>query len=314
MNTQEILSKLHISELGQMQKDASAAVLHTDRDVVILAPTGSGKTLAYLLPLVQRLDAAIEEVQAVVIVPSRELALQSNDVFRSMGCGLRSMCLYGGRPTMDEHRAIQKVRPQVIFATPGRLNDHLDKQNLAASDVRWLVIDEFDKCLRMGFRAEMEKAVDGLPTVERRILLSATDAEEMPRFVRMGRTERVDYLDEEETTPDRIGLYVVHSPEKDKLNTLDMLLRDFGAQQTIVFLNYRDGVERTAKFLTEKGYVVSAFHGGLDQRQREEAIYRFANRSANILVSTDLASRGLDIPDVENIVHYNLPEIGRAHV
>ena len=208
---------------------------------------------------------------------------------------------------MDEHRAIQKVRPQVIFATPGRLNDHLDKQNFSASDVRWLVIDEFDKCLRMGFRAEMEKAVDGLPTVERRILLSATDAEEMPRFVRMGRTERVDYLDEEETTPDRIGLYVVHSPEKDKLNTLDMLLRDFGAQQTIVFLNYRDGVERTAKFLTEKGYVVSAFHGGLDQRQREEAIYRFANRSANILVSTDLASRGLDIPDVENIVHYNLP-------
>lgn len=307
MNTQEILAKLHISELGQMQKDASAAVLHTDRDVVILAPTGSGKTLAYLLPLVQRLDAAIEEVQAVVIVPSRELALQSNDVFRSMGCGLRSMCLYGGRPTMDEHRAIQKVRPQVIFATPGRLNDHLDKQNFSASDVRWLVIDEFDKCLRMGFRAEMEKAVDSLPTVERRILLSATDAEEMPRFVRMGRTERVDYLDEEETTPDRIGLYVVHSPEKDKLNTLDMLLRDFGSQQTIVFLNYRDGVERTAKFLTEKGYVVSAFHGGLDQRQREEAIYRFANRSANILVSTDLASRGLDIPDVENIVHYNLP-------
>lgn len=307
MNTQEILAKLHISELGQMQKDASAAVLHTDRDVVILAPTGSGKTLAYLLPLVQRLDAAIEEVQAVVIVPSRELALQSNDVFRSMGCGLRSMCLYGGRPTMDEHRAIQNVRPQVIFATPGRLNDHLDKQNFSASDVRWLVIDEFDKCLRMGFRAEMEKAVDSLPTVERRILLSATDAEEMPRFVRMGRTERVDYLDEEETTPDRIGLYVVHSPEKDKLNTLDMLLRDFGSQQTIVFLNYRDGVERTAKFLTEKGYVVSAFHGGLDQRQREEAIYRFANRSANILVSTDLASRGLDIPDVENIVHYNLP-------
>lgn len=307
MNTQEILAKLHISELGQMQKDASDAVLHTDRDVVILAPTGSGKTLAYLLPLVQRLDAAIEEVQAVVIVPSRELALQSNDVFRSMGCGLRSMCLYGGRPTMDEHRAIQKVRPQVIFATPGRLNDHLDKQNFAASDVRWLVIDEFDKCLRMGFRAEMEKAVDSLPTVERRILLSATDAEEMPRFVRMGRTERVDYLDEEETTPDRIGLYVVHSPEKDKLNTLDMLLRDFAAQQTIVFLNYRDGVERTAKFLTENGYVVSAFHGGLDQRQREEAIYRFANRSANILVSTDLASRGLDIPDVENIVHYNLP-------
>ena len=307
MNIENTLQKLRISELNAMQQDTMNAILHSDKDVVVLAPTGSGKTLAYLLPIASRLDAALDEVQAVVIVPSRELALQSHEVFRSMGSGMRSACLYGGRPTMDEHRAIMRTRPQIVFATPGRLNDHIDKLNFSVEHVHWLVIDEFDKCLRMGFRAEMQKAVESLPNVERRILLSATDAEEMPRFVRMARTERIDYLKGDDQTPDRIGLYTVHSPEKDKLDTLSRLLRTLGDSQTIVFMNFRDGVERVAAFLTHEGFTVSAFHGGLDQRQREEAVYRFANGSANILVGTDLASRGLDIPDVENIIHYNLP-------
>lgn len=307
MNIEDSLQKLHIEELNAMQQDTMKAVLHTDRDVVVLAPTGSGKTLAYLLPIASRLDAACDEVQAVVIVPSRELALQSHEVFQKLGSGMRSACLYGGRPTMDEHRAILRTRPQMVFATPGRLNDHIDKQNFSVSQVKWLVIDEFDKCLRMGFRAEMQKAVESLPNVERRVLLSATDAEEMPQFVRMGRTERVSYLDDSEQTPDRIRLYTVHSPEKDKLGTLGAMLRGFGTGRTIVFMNYRDGVERTAAYLRSEGFIVSMLHGALDQREREEAVYRFANGSANILVGTDLASRGLDIPDVENIVHYNLP-------
>lgn len=307
MNIEDTLRKLRIDELNAMQQDTMHAVLHTDRDIVVLAPTGSGKTLAYLLPIASRMDAQNDKVQVVVIVPSRELALQSHEVFQSMGSGMRSACLYGGRPTMDEHRAIMRTRPQIVFATPGRLNDHIDKLNFTTDSVRWLVIDEFDKCLRMGFRAEMQKAVESLPTVERRILLSATDTEEMPRFVRMGRTERVDYLDTDEQTPDRISLYTVHSPEKDKLLTLLRLLRSLGDEKTIVFLNYRDGVERTAAFLRSEGCVVSMLHGALDQREREEAVYRFANASTNILVGTDLASRGLDIPDVNNIIHYNLP-------
>ena len=290
-----------------MQEATLSAILHTDRDVVVLAPTGSGKTLAYLLPIATRLDANLDAVQAVVIVPSRELALQSCEVFRSMGTGLRPIALYGGRATMDEHREVMRLRPQIVFATPGRLNDHIAKANFSTENVHWLVLDEFDKCLRMGFRAEMQTAIDGLPSVERRVLLSATDAEEMPRFVRMGRTERVDFLDADEQTPDRVSLFVVKSPEKDKLLTLAKLLKGLGDVQSIVFLNYRDGVERVAKFLADEGFALSSFHGGLDQRQREEAIYRFANKSVNVLVGTDLAARGLDIPDVANIIHYNLP-------
>lgn len=307
MNIDTTLHKLRIDELNAMQQDTIDAVLHSDKDVVVLAPTGSGKTLAYLLPIATRLDPKIDEVQAVVIVPGRELAMQSNDVFRRMGTGLRSECLYGGRPTMDEHRTIMRTRPQIVFCTPGRLNDHIDKLNFSVDDVRWLVIDEFDKCLRMGFRAEMQKAIESLPNVERRVLLSATDAEEMPSFVRMGRVERVDYRTGDEQTPDRIGLYTVKSPEKDKIHTLSRMLRAFGGEQSIVFMNYRDGVERVSKFLSDEGFAVSSLHGGLDQRQREEAVYRFANQSVNVLVGTDLAARGLDIPEVNNVIHYNLP-------
>lgn len=307
METEKILQKLRIESLNDMQHAAADAILHTDKDVVVLAPTGSGKTLAYLLPLVQRLDPQSDELQAVVIVPGRELALQSHEVFQSMGSGLRSMALYGGRATMDEHRVLRRVRPQVVFATPGRLNDHVDKLNLVPDSVSWLVIDEFDKCLRMGFRLEMEKALKSLPAVRRRVLLSATDAEELPAFVRMGRTVRVDYLPDDEQTSDRIGLYTVQSPERDKLETLRRLLCSFGEASTIVFMNFRDGVERVCEYLRREGFVVSEFHGGKDQREREESLHRFANGSANILVGTDLAARGLDIPGVENIVHYNLP-------
>lgn len=289
-----------------MQRKTAEAVLHSENDVVVLSPTGSGKTLAYLLPLVQMIDKDNDNVQAVVIVPGRELALQSHEVFSSMGCGLKSMCLYGGRTTMDEHRVLRKKNPQVLFVTPGRLNDHLDKGNVVADFVKFLVIDEFDKCLKMGFHEEMKAISAKLPYVERRVLLSATDADEIPGFVNMGRTERIDFLSAD-LISDRINQFVVQSPGKDKLDTLFNLLCCFGNSSSIVFLNYRESVERVSDFLTDKGFTVSSFHGGKDQNAREDAVYRFSNGSANILVGTDLASRGLDIPNVDNIVHYHLP-------
>lgn len=306
MNIETIISKLGI-EPNPMQEEAFQAILHSDKDVVVLSPTGSGKTLAYLLPLVQRLDTMSNNVQAVILVPGRELARQSLDVLKSLGSGLRAMALYGGRPTMDEHRELRQVRPQIVFATPGRLNDHLEKANFDTSQVQWIVIDEFDKCLEMGFQDEMARVIEKLPNIRRRLLLSATETEAIPRFVNMGRTQRIDYRTEDEQTNDRVKLFTVRSPQPDKLETLAQLLRSFQGS-TIVFLNYRDSVERTASYLREQGFELSWYHGGLEQRQREEALYRFVNASANVLISTDLASRGLDIPDVDNIVHYHLPE------
>ena len=303
----KILNKLGI-ELNDMQQDALRAIQHGNQDVVVLSPTGSGKTLAYLLPLSQLVDAADDEPQAIVVTPGRELALQSSTVLKNMGSGLRAMACYGGRSTMDEHRVLRQVRPQIIFGTPGRLNDHLDKGNFSPYHIKYLVIDEFDKCLEMGFQDEMSRLVKSLPGLRRHFLLSATESEEIPRFVHMGKVEKLDYRMDEEQVPARVHIYTGMSPEKDKLESLSLLLRSLGDTSTIVFLNYRDSVERTNRYLADQGFSTAFFHGGLEQKEREAALYRFSNGSANVFVSTDLASRGLDIPDIDNIIHYHLPE------
>lgn len=314
MNIDEIINKLGIDYLNDMQVDVSNAILHSDKDVVVLSPTGSGKTLAYLLPLVQRLDLHSDDLQAVVLVPGRELALQSSNVLKDMRCGIRTMSLYGGRPAMEEHRELRKVMPQIVFATPGRINDHLEKGNVSADTVKWLIIDEFDKCLEMGFQKEMSRVLEKLPNIDRRILLSATDSDSIPHFVNMGRTVKVDYVNEDEQISDRVKVYKVLSPDKDKLETLNKLLCHLGGESAIVFLNYRDSIERTADYLCSKGFYVSSFHGGMEQKQREDSLYKFSNGSSNILVSTDLASRGLDIPDIDNIIHYHLPESEEGYI
>lgn len=309
----KILDKLGI-QLNPMQEETMHAVLHGNKDVVVLSPTGSGKTLAYLMPLVQLIDPKVNEPQLVVVTPGRELALQSTEVLKSMGTGLRTMACYGGRAAMDEHRVMNKVLPQVIFGTPGRLIDHLVKGNFSAEHVKYLVIDEFDKCLEMGFQDEMGRLIASLPYLERHFLLSATEAEEIPRFVHMGRVETIDYRMDEEQVPERIRIYQVKSPQKDKLETLAQLLLSLGDESSIVFLNYRDSVERTNEFLRSRGFATSAFHGGLEQHEREDALYKFSNGSANIFVSTDLGARGLDIPDIDNIIHYHLPECEDSYI
>ena len=263
MDIEKALSKLGITALNEMQQHTAEAILGSDGDVVLLSPTGTGKTLAYLLPLLQLLDNGSEQVQALVITPGRELALQSDQVLKSMACGIRSTACYGGRTAMDEHKVLKEVRPQLVFGTPGRLNDHLDKENISCYGIQYLVIDEFDKCLQMGFHNEMQRLIKALPGLKRRILLSATNAEQIPQFVNMSKKGTlIDFLDDDEQTSERVTLYEVHSPQKDKLDTLRQLLLSFGDESSIVFLNYRDSVERVNSYLLEQGFVTSCFHGG----------------------------------------------------
>ena len=314
MTIEALTQKLHLT-LNAMQTAVCDELLqHTD-NLMVLSPTGSGKTLAYLLPLTQLLDAQSNQVQAVVVVPGRELALQSATVLKDMGCGLRGMACYGGRATMDEHRKLREVQPQIVFATPGRLNDHLQKGNIDTHAIRYLFIDEFDKCLEMGFHDEMQQLIGLLPKAIRSVLLSATPAEELGSQTLVTRFFKVlNFLPEDEQVSQRVTIYRLQSEEKDKLPTLRQLLLSFQGASTIVFLNYRDAVERVATYLREQGFVVSHFHGGMEQRRREDALYRFSNGSASILVSTDLAARGLDIPNIANIVHYHLPETEDGYV
>lgn len=307
MEKNKILDKLGI-DLNPMQKASCKEILQTNKDIVLLSPTGTGKTYAYLIPLVQLVDVQSDNVQAVVLVPSRELAKQTMNVVTEMKCGVRAMALYGGRSTMDEHRLIRDTKPQLIFATPGRINDHLDKNNFESSEIQLLVIDEFDKCLELGFQEEMQQTIAKLPFVKRRILLSATDSDIIPDFVNLNRVTRLDYRYDNESDVTRIHFYHLRSSEKDKLHLLSQLLLLLGNQSSIVFLNYRESVDRVASFLSSMGFGIAAFHGGLEQKERESALYKFSNGSANIFISTNLAARGLDIPDVDNIIHYHLPE------
>lgn len=313
MKTNDILDNLKIEQLNPMQETVGR-VYESCRSLIVLSPTGSGKTLAFLLPLVQGLSASTEAVQAVVLVPSRELALQIEGVFKAMNTGFKVMSCYGGRPAMDEHRTMKSLKPAVIIGTPGRMNDHLHKGNFGVEEIRTLVIDEFDKCLEFGFQEEMAEVVGQLPALKKRVLLSATDAEEIPRFTGMAEgeagVEKLDFLTEGGVSS-RLTLQQVLSPQKDKLDTLYRLLCTVAYKPTLVFVNYRESVDRVVGYLKSKKFPCEAFHGGMEQPDRERALYKFRNGSSPVLVSTDLAARGLDIPGVENVVHYHCRSMKR---
>ncbi len=310
----QALSNLKIDTLNPMQ-EAAIDAWKEGKDLILLSPTGSGKTLAYLLPLLETLKPEVKGVQAVVLVPSRELALQIDQVFKSMNTPYKAMSCYGGRPAMEEHRTMKGMEPSIIIGTPGRMNDHLSKQNFDASTVKTLVIDEFDKCLEFGFQEEMATVIGQLPKLERRYLLSATESEEIPQFTGMNRTTRLNFLDTEEELSERIHIYKVMSPIKDKLETLYKLLCTLGSESTLVFCNHRESVDRVGKYLQSQKLPCGIFHGGMEQEDRERSLYKFRNGSCHVLISTDLAARGLDIPDIDHIVHYHMPiqEDGYIH-
>mgnify|MGYP003306965713 CR=1 FL=1 len=306
------LGKLAITELTPMQEEALTAC-RQHRDVILLSPTGTGKTLAYLLPLIERMQVGVAGVQAIVIVPSRELALQIDTVWRSMALPWKAMSVYGGRAAMDEHRSMKGIAPSVIIGTPGRLNDHLEKGNIDAHAVATLIIDEFDKCLELGFQGEMQEVIEKLPAVRNRCLTSATDMEEIPLFTGVRRPLKIDYLDAAQGES-RVSTYVVHSESKDKLHTLYKLLCALGGGQAIVFCNHRESVDRVGGYLSEQKLAHEVYHGGMDQELRERALYKFRNGSSNVLISTDLAARGLDIPEMQHVIHYHLPGSEEAYI
>ncbi|MDE6634607.1 MAG: DEAD/DEAH box helicase, partial [Bacteroidaceae bacterium] len=289
--------KLGIQDLNVMQQDMMQAFRKHD-NLVLLSPTGSGKTLAYLLPLFEMLRADDSGLQAMVIVPSRELALQTLKVVKDSGTPLRASAVYGGHPAMEESRSMRGIRPQLVVGTPGRLLDHLQKGNIDAGGIRTIILDEFDKCLEMGFREEMAHVFSYLRGVSKRVLLSATDDSEITGF--LPSAVRLDYLDESSRT-ENVEPFVVKSPEKDKLETFRALLLARGQESSLVFVGYRESVERIAKYLRSEGFIISAMHGAMEQKNRERELYRFLEGSTNVFVCTDLASRGLDIPALDNV-------------
>ena len=300
---QDALRKLNIDALNTMQM-AALAHCRANSSMVLLSPTGTGKTLAFLLPLLERLDQRRSGVQAVIILPSRELARQVFEVWRAMATPFQMTALYGGRPLEQEVASLGGASTSVIVGTPGRLLDHLNRSSFAVDKCTHLVIDEFDKCLEMGFRDEMSKLIDKLPAVTSRFLLSATDADEIPQFAGTADVEKLDYRGGGEQPAVRTSFYTITTTPDKRLEKLFSLLCSFGGEPAIVFCNFRETVDEVYRYLTKNSLHCVAYNGAMEQKARELALYRFTSGCSNILVSTDLAARGLDIKDVKHVVHY----------
>lgn len=287
-------------------QEASLAANEKPEDVLLLSATGSGKTLAFLLPLIQRLDKANKKTQALIVVPSRELAQQIDTVFRSIGSGFKVTLCYGGhKREIEENNLVEP--PALIIGTPGRLGDHIRRNNITVDSIEILVLDEFDKSLELGFKDEMEFIISSLPNINKRILTSATHAVEIPEFIQLNNVQELNFLPEEQPTTEKLAVKTVMSADKDKVDTLFKLICYLGNRSTIVFCNHRESVERTSKLLSEKGILNVFYHGAMEQRDRDSALSKFRNGSVNVLVTTDIAARGLDIPNIRYIVHYHLP-------
>lgn len=300
--TKKYISNLGFDALTEMQLAVFEAFPKT-KDLVLLSPTGSGKTVAFLLPILEQIDPSIPGIQALIVSPTRELALQIEEVSRKCKSPHKINVVYGGHSMQTEKKNLS-VLPTILVATPGRLCDHIDKETLDFENLRFLVLDEFDKSLEMGFQEEVGYIIEQTPRSIKTLLSSATNLEEIPAFTEIKDPFEVNFLDglQPELTVKRVTY-----EEEEKLPRLFETLCSLPNEPTIIFCNHRDATERICEHLQEMGVPALAFHGAMEQQDRERTLIRFRNGSANYLVSTDLAARGLDIPDIGTVIHYQLP-------
>lgn len=303
-HSNNLLLNLGIESLNEMQEIAQETILN-DANVLLLSPTGSGKTLAFLLPIFQLLQPEIKDVQCLILVPSRELGLQIEQVWKKMGTDYKVNTCYGGHSIDTEIKNLSNP-PAVLIGTPGRIADHLERETFKVDTIETLVLDEFDKSLQLGFHEQMKFIISKLSKLNKRVLVSATSDIEIPKYTGVFHPTVLDFIPTEEENSN-LSMKMVISKEKDKINSLFKLICSLKSQSAIVFCNHRDAAERISDTLCEKGIYTTYYHGGMDQDERERALIQFRNGSVSYLITTDLAARGLDIPEMKHVIHYHLP-------
>ena len=301
-NQEEILKKLGIQKLNPMQEEARLAI-PTSAEVVLLSPTGTGKTLAFLLPIIAELENDCDEVQAMIIVPSRELAIQIEQVAREMGTGFKVNAVYGGRPFSKDKMELSHP-PAILIGTPGRVADHLRRDTFSTKRIRIFVLDEFDKSLEIGFESEMIEITDALYKVRKKILTSATHEVSIPPFIGLINPVYINYSEDGIA---QLKIKTINSSTKDKLETLIDALCHLGNQPGIIFCNFKGSIQRVSECLAQNNISHGCFFGGMEQIERERALIKFRNGTHQLLIATDLASRGIDVPEIKFIIHYHLP-------
>ena len=303
-HSNDLLLNLGIESLNEMQEMAQDAILN-DANVLLLSPTGSGKTLAFLLPIFKMLQPEITTVQCLILVPSRELGLQIEQVWKKMGTDYKVNVCYGGHSIDTEIKNLSNP-PAVLIGTPGRIADHIDRETFKLYTIETLILDEFDKSLQLGFHEQMSFIISRLSKLNKRVLVSATSDIEIPKYTRVVNPTVLDFIPTEEENSN-LELKLVVSKEKDKINSLFNLICSLKSEAAIIFCNHRDAAERISDTLNEKGIYATYYHGGMDQDERERALIQFRNGSVSYLITTDLAARGLDIPEMKHVIHYHLP-------
>jgi superfamily II DNA/RNA helicase len=300
------LSNLGILALNEMQEQAMQSFPNSP-NLMLLAPTGSGKTLAFLLPIMKALRPDVAGVQCLILSPTRELAIQIERVWQKMATGFKVNTCYGGHPMQTEIRNLSQP-PALLIGTPGRIVEHLARESFGTENLHILILDEFDKCLTLGFQEQMEIIVNGLPFLEKKVLVSASNEQSIPPFTGIVHPKILDYTKSEDKSTDGLQVKAVIAKDSDRMEALYELLCTLGQSQTLVFCNQRDATERVVKGLSDLGLQSSFFHGGMEQLIREKTLVQFRNGSIVVLVASDLAARGLDIPEVKNVIHFELPD------
>ncbi|AKD05804.1 DEAD/DEAH box helicase [Pontibacter korlensis] len=311
----QALEALQYSSPTPIQEQAIPLLLQ-GADVAGQAETGSGKTAAFGLPLLQGVDPNLQQVQALVVVPTRELAVQVRQELKQYARyipNLKISAFYGGHSYKVEEASLEHP-PQVLIGTPGRLTDHLGRKALNLSKTTKIVLDEADKLLEMGFEEELDKVMKALPGKRQTILFSATMEEDVKQLIADSLQDPRFVQATAAAVPERITYYGIKVQEPEKPKALVRLLQSIDSAGTVVFVNARLTTEEVAQQLQEQGFAARALHGKLDQRERDKTMTLFRNGTVAVLVATDLAARGLDIDVLQQIVHYELPQHEDAYL
>ena len=287
------------------------------KDVIAKAPTGTGKTFAFGIPIIEHIDPESEEVQAVIMAPTRELAMQITAELRDLAVfmsGIRVVCLYGGAPIGKQIDALKR-RPQIVVATPGRLSDHMKRRTVSLKSVRTVVLDEADRMLDMGFIHDVTRILDKIPSRQNLGMFSATISREVMdiSWVYQRDPEEITVQATKENKPD-ILQYRLEVPSDGKVDAIAKILAHENYDRVICFCNTKGSTERLTKFLQMRGVDAQCIHGDIPQRKREEVMQRFRDGKLRVFVATDVASRGIDVDDVDAVFNYEVPEENEYYI
>ncbi|MCO5260912.1 MAG: DEAD/DEAH box helicase [Crocinitomicaceae bacterium] len=297
-----LLKKLGFDSLTEIQQIVfQSNKIHNE--LVLYAPTGSGKTLTFLVSVLDKMnETTINSPQTIILSPTRELAIQIEKVFKSLKTNYSVTTCYGGHAIKTEINNLA-ANPAVIIGTPGRIADLLKRGYIQLKSTSNLIIDEFDKCLELGFLSEIEQIYHQLHQLKYSIYCSATKMENFPSFIQL--TKPV-YFEVARPTNTNQTFYKLANG-KGKLEMLTQLINGFQSEPTILFCNFRDDVDALKAYFDDLDIVCTSFHGGMEQEERERSLLKFKNGSAPLLICTDLGARGIDISGIQHIVHYQLP-------